>query len=308
MAVIERGGAIPGTAGKAAFSLSGPAPSAIPVLIAVPHAGRVYPRSLVDRLVDPEQSALRLEDRHADSLAQAVAVATGARLLTAHAPRAMIDLNRAPDDIDWGMIAGKNSRVAKSGGSRRAKTGLGLIPRRLPGFGELWRDLHPHDEIEQRIAHVHEPYHACLATSLESLRSRWGSVLLLDFHSMPPLGSRGIGPAAQIVIGDRFGASCHGRFIARTFSHLAGAGLLAAHNRPYSGGYGIKRHAAPTRGIHAMQIEIDRSRYLDGKLDEPGDGMEDIAACLAGLVRALAAEVIAGAGPGDETRLPEAAE
>jgi len=293
MAVIERGGAIPGTAGRAAYTLSGPEPSAIPVLIAVPHAGRGYTRQLLDRMNDPDHCIVRLEDRHADTLAQSIAAATGARLIVAHAPRAMIDLNRAPDDIDWDMFAGSPAPGGRPTGGRRARTGLGLVPRRLPGFGELWKRQHEIAELEQRIADVHEPYHACVARNLEILRQRWSTALLIDFHSMPPLPARGVGGAAHIVVSDRFGATCHGSYIARTFSQLARSGLLASHNRPYTGGYGIRRHAAPARGIHAIQIEIDRSRYLDPGLDSPGAGLDAMATILTGLVRALAAEATA---------------
>src|SRR5262249_23453808 len=95
------GGQIPGSAGQHPFTLSGPLPSAIPVLIAVPHAGRAYPGSLLERMRNPGFAALRLEDRYVDLLAENVAAATGASLLVAHAPRAMVDLNRAADDIDW---------------------------------------------------------------------------------------------------------------------------------------------------------------------------------------------------------------
>src|ERR1700747_3182565 len=98
------GGQIPGSAGVPAFTLSGPVPSAIPVLIAVPHAGRAYPGSLLERMRNPGFAALRLEDRYVDRLAESVAAATGASLLVANAPRAMIDLNRAADDVDWDMF------------------------------------------------------------------------------------------------------------------------------------------------------------------------------------------------------------
>ena len=82
------GGQIPGSAGVPAFSLAGANPSPIPVLIAVPHAGRAYPGSLLERMRNPGFAALRLEDRYADQLARRVADATGAALLVAQAPRA----------------------------------------------------------------------------------------------------------------------------------------------------------------------------------------------------------------------------
>jgi N-formylglutamate amidohydrolase len=151
---------------------------------------------------------------------------TGAALLIAHAPRAMIDLNRAPDDVDWDMVAGgmPEPRVRLAAG-RRARSGLGLVPRRLPGLGELWKRRMTRDELTARIEQIHQPYHAALAKGLEALRDRWGAALLIDLHSMPPLGpKRGADAAPDFVIGDRFGASCDGALSAAAFDHLTQAG------------------------------------------------------------------------------------
>jgi N-formylglutamate amidohydrolase len=309
------GGQIPGSSGLPAFTLSGPVPSALPILIAVPHAGRAYPSTLLDRMRHPSFAPLRLEDRHVDLLAQAVAEETGASLLVAHAPRAMIDLNRAPDDVDWemfgrGMTAGRDGGVGSYTPGRRARSGLGLIPRRLPGLGELWKRRHDEADLAARISGVHQPYHACLAAELAALRERWGVALLVDLHSMPPLARPAGQLAAEFVLGDRFGASCHGSLVAGAFAHLADRGRLAAHNRPYAGGYVLERHAAPARGMHALQIEIDRVSYLDTRLTEVGPGFDAMAELLSGLVRRLAADVAALAGQGeiDSGNWAEAAE
>ena len=288
------GGNIPGSSGLHAFTLSGPEPSPIPVLIAVPHAGRSYPGSLLERMRNPGFAALRLEDRYVDQLAENVAAATGATLLIAHAPRAMIDLNRAADDIDWEMFGcGGPPDVGSYTPGRRARSGLGLIPRRLPGLGELWKRRHDEDELAARISGIHEPYHASLAEVLADLRDRWGAALLLDLHSMPPLALRGAQAPPEFVLGDRFGASCHGSLIGSAFAYFAEMRRGAAHNRPYAGGYVLERHAAPADGLHAMQLEIDRSSYLDSRLTEPGRGFAAIGHLLAGLVRRLAVEVAA---------------
>ena len=288
----ERGGWIPGAPSVAAYVLDAREPSAIPVVIAAPHGGRAYPQSLLRELRHGSSVALRLEDRYVDRLAQGVATATGASLLLAHAPRAMIDLNRAPDDIDWEMFA----RDARPAGSlplpsRRARSGLGLIPRRLAGMGELWRRRFGAQDLKDRLEGIHEPYHAALARVLAGLRERWGAALLIDLHSMPPLPSRAGIPGAQVVLGDRFGASCHGSVVAAAFAHFAQVGREAAHNRPYAGGYVLERHADPRGGVHALQIEIDRSRYLDSALVEPGQGMDQMVEDIAGLVRRLASVV-----------------
>jgi N-formylglutamate amidohydrolase len=305
----EDGGNIPGAGGEPAFTLHGPKPSAIPVLIAVPHAGRAYTGQLLDRMRNPGYAALKLEDRFADVLAGEVARQTGAMLLVAHAPRAMVDLNRSADDVDWEMIAGGSERdVGSYTPGRRARSGLGLIPRRIPGLGELWKRRHDESELEQRIAGVHAPYHACLADTLLALRQRWGAALLVDFHSMPPLGSRPGLPQPEFVIGDRFGSSCDGSLIASTFGYFAEAGRGAAHNRPYAGGYVLERHAAPDRGIHALQLEVDRSSYLDSRLEVTGPRIEPVAELLAGLVRRLAAEVAELGRSDPASNWPEAAE
>ena len=301
----QQGGCIPGLADTPVFTLANAASPAIPVLVSVPHAGRAYPEDLLEALRHPDETPLRLEDRLVDLLAARVAQATGAALLVAHAPRAMIDLNRAPDDMDWEMVAGGGPRTfARLGAGRRARTGLGLVPRRLAGLGELWHARLPREKLEARIDAVHTPYHAALARSLESLRDNWGAALLLDLHSMPPLGPKtGPDAAADFVVGDRFGASCAAQISHAALGLLHRDGWRAAHNRPYAGGYVLDRHAAPLRGIHAMQVEVCRAVYLDPEMKEPGPDLDKVADTLAAMVRLLAGEL--GNAP---RALPQAAE
>lgn len=271
----------------------------MPVVIAVPHAGRAYSDDIIGRMRDPLQGASRLEDRHTDSLALAVAERVEVPVLIAQTPRAVIDLNRAEDDIDWGMIAGGKSREARhSLANRRARSGLGLVPRRLPVTGEIWRGPMTREELDSRIASVHQPYHRRLGQLLEAQRHRWGAAVLIDLHSMPPLpapapGERG----AQLVVGDRFGASCDAALSAEAVRCLAARGHLVAHNRPYAGGHVLERHGHPRRGIHALQLEVCRSTYLDDSLDLPALGMTAMAATIAALVRALS-DVAATLGRG----------
>ena len=293
---VLRGGVVPGTGGQPAWYLRARDPSALPVLIAVPHAGRAYPGALLERMRNPSFAALRLEDRYVDLIGEAVARETGAALLVAEAPRAMIDLNRAVDDVDWSMFGDRplgdlGSYAPGDTLGRRARSGLGLIPRRLPGIGELWKRRHDSADLAARIAGIHEPYHRQLGETLAALQKRWGATLLLDLHSMPPLGLARGEPGPEFVLGDRFGAACDGSLVATAFAQFAQGHRSAAYNRPYAGGYVLERHAAPRRGLHALQIEIDRSRYLDERLAEPGPGFDDIVATLVGLVRCLAREV-----------------
>lgn len=294
--LIRVGGTVPGGEDIPAFSMRKPRPMPVPVLIAVPHAGRTYPASLTQAMRHPREASLRLEDRYIDLVGERVARATGASLLMAYAPRAMIDLNRAPDDVDWEMVKGAGGRMrSRLTAGRRARSGLGLVPRRLPGLGELWRGPMSRAELQERIDSVHQPYHLMLSKTLEAMRDRWGAALLIDLHSMPPLGPKS-GPDAAVdyVIGDRFGASSESRLVSAALDHFEAAGAMAAHNRPYAGGYVLDRHGAPGRKISAIQLEVCRSAYLDICLREPAEGLDSVCETVTGLVRRLADEVAAG--------------
>ena len=307
-----RAGLIPGTAGHAAFTIVAAEPSALPVVIAAPHGGRTYPDAVLAQMRDPGTSQLRLEDRLVDRLGEAVVQVTGAALLVAHAPRAMIDLNRAPDDIDWGMVVppadghGRYQQhpVPPRG---RARHGLGLVPRRLPGTGEIWTAPLDRAELERRINAIHAPYHQALAEVLAEVRDRWGAVLLVDLHSMPPITGWAGTAVPEFVIGDRFGAACSGALVAHAFGWFARAGRAVAHNRPYAGGYVLERHAAPRRGIHGLQIETDRRCYLDPELVSEGAGFDQTVDLLAGLIAELAVRV-AELGAARSHAWPQAAE
>ncbi|WP_082835838.1 N-formylglutamate amidohydrolase [Croceicoccus bisphenolivorans] len=293
---LVSGGSIPGLS-RPAFTLQRPAALQIPVLIAVPHAGRAYPPELLARMRFPDATPLRLEDRFVDEVARQAATRCGAALLVAHAPRAMIDLNRDPLDLDLGMFtAGEDEKKAMrlkmpQGGTQSARSmrGLGLFPRRISGMGELWRAPMQPIEASRRIAAVHSPYHDALAGELGDICAAWGGALLLDLHSMPDLPARsgGLAPATH-VLGDRFGASCARPIVDAGLGTLHFAGAEAAYNRPYAGGYVLDRHGVPRRGINAVQLELARSLYLDDRLDRPGDGVEAQARIVADAAIAMA--------------------
>ena len=290
------GGSVPGLDGAPAFTLTMPPRLRLPVLVAVPHAGRAYPHAVMARMRDAGLAQLRLEDRHVDRLGVSIARETGAALLVAHAPRALLDLNRAEDDIDWDMIEGGRpaDMPAAPGAQRsnaRARSGLGLVPRRLPGSGEIWRGRLAPAELAARIEGIHRAYHTALDDALARICAEWGAALLVDLHSMPPLrAGEGEVRAPVVVLGDRFGAACHNALVARGLGHLEARGVPAALNRPYSGGYVLDRHGAPREGVHAVQIEVCRAAYLDRQLAEPGAGLPAVAAMLTDLVRELGAE------------------
>ncbi|MCE2829418.1 MAG: N-formylglutamate amidohydrolase [Sphingomonadales bacterium] len=250
-----------------------------PVLLSVPHAGRIYPLDLTGNLrLDPAQ-LVRLEDRYADRLA-ATAIKAGLPTLVAHYARAWIDLNRDSRDVDPAMVEGG---FANSLGSAKMRGGLGLIPRRLMQYGDIWKRQLRREDIDHRIGSYHAPYHDLLEQLLSQIVARHGVAILVDLHSMPPLGAEGE-MQPQIVIGDRFGqsaASVYSELLAARLNHL---GVRVALNHPYPGDYILRRHGAQKRNIHALQIEVDRRLYLDADLREPSADIGDVAAMIAELL------------------------
>ncbi len=274
-----------GMGSEPVFSILGPEAPRSPVVLAVPHAGRFYPPELIEQARVPMERLRALEDRHADSLVEQ-AVAEGATAVVAHMARAVIDLNRDPREIDPAMVEDVISadRLVLSG---KVRAGLGLFPRRLPACGELWRRRISLEETERRIAEAHEPYHRALAERIEAARRSFGVAILIDCHSMPPLPVRQAGGPVRIVVGDRFGAGASAAVVDVAMAVIEGAGLRSARNHPYAGGYTIDRHGRPRRKVHAIQIEFDRSLYLDATLDAPTPNLQACGTLLATIAAEL---------------------
>ncbi|MET0373681.1 MAG: N-formylglutamate amidohydrolase [Rhizorhabdus sp.] len=260
-----------------------------PVVVSVPHAGRDYPQALLGALRLPAAALIVLEDRYVDLLADAAR--TDEAMLVQRRARAWIDLNRAESDRDPRVEEGLRAQ-AQPAPSVKVRSGLGLVPRRAGAAGDLWRRRFSAAEVAARIAQDHRPYHAALAAALAAARTRFGIAVLLDVHSMPPLGDH-----AQIVLGDRFGQAAAVRFVARLEAEATRAGFRTARNTPYAGGHILERHGAPARGVHAIQIEIDRALYLDHALDRPGPGMARVTALLRAMIAATGDEALAGDAP-----------
>lgn len=257
-----------------------------PVLLSVPHAGRAYAGSVLARSRMGGAQLLRLEDRLVDLLISDV-VGGGQEALVARVPRAVIDLNRDPRDVDAILVRGipHGQPLIQS---IKQRGGLGLFPRSLPRMGEIWRGPLNWEEARSRIAMMHEAYHGELERALDQRMARHGQALLLDIHSMPPLPpSPPDGERPDIVIGDRFGAAAAGRLSEIAESLLRAEGLKVALNHPYAGSYVIERHGRPRQGRHAMQIEISRDLYLDERLEEPGAGLPRMRRIIGQLVDAL---------------------
>lgn len=250
----------------------------LPVLLSVPHSGRDYPDWLIALAAAGKPSLTTLEDPFVDRLVWR-ALQRGCGAVIARTPRAAVDCNRAEDEVDPSVIDGaRRSRV-----SARARGGLGIVPARTAQHGYLWRRAITPKQLDDRLNQAHRPYHEAVEAQLALLLDRFGCALLLDCHSMPPPPT-GVPP---LVFGDCRGRTAEPWISAEAVTIAKRLGFEAGLNDPFAGGHVIERHARPRDGVHALQIEIDRRCYLDGKLAKPGPGFDRVA----GLIETLAVEL-----------------
>lgn len=249
-----------------------------PVLLSVPHSGRDYSNALLARSRLGRRSLEGLEDPFVDQLVRA-AMDRGVGAVIARAPRALIDLNRSLEELHPAAILGRRGEPATA----RARAGLGVIPTRLSGIGDLWRAPIDEAEFERRARDVHAAYHDAVEGALTAMARRWDHILLLDCHSMPP---RAPGQA-NVVIGDRHGSSAAPWLVDAAEAIARRRGFTVARNSPFAGGYIIERHGTPSRGVHAIQVEIDRGAYCRTDSRSPGPGFDRVAM----LFEALAGEL-----------------
>ena len=267
------------------FLRVGPSTPASPVVLSVPHAGRAYAADLLGASRVPLETLELLEDRLVDRLVWR-ALADGASALIALRPRAEIDLNRDEREIDPAMVAPPPSSRALLQ-SQRTRGGLGLVPSRISGAGAIWNRRIAATELSRRIAEVHRPYHRTLAAMLDETRARFGVAILLDCHSMPPRAGGSAAEQAGVVLGDRYGTSIAPEYLEAASAAARRFGFKVARNEPYAGGYVTQRHGRPAEGVHALQLEIDRSLYLEKDLRTPSKGFDRTAQLLADIAAAL---------------------
>lgn len=274
---------------KPPFEILSPGEWTAPAVFNSPHSGRDFPEDFLrqSRLAMP---ALRKsEDCFVDELFKSC-VAHGAPLLRALVPRSYIDLNREPYELDPRMFSGELPGYANTS-SPRVSGGLGTIPRIVSEGEEIYRGRIDFAEARRRIEQVYLPYHRTLSALTGAVLAKAGEVLLVDCHSMPASASAHVAPQVtggiDVVLGDRFGASCAEGISAFVEEELRRHGLRVLRNKPYAGGFITQNHGAPHRGQHALQIEINRSLYMNEATLEKTAGFAEMQAVLERLCAAL---------------------
>lgn len=252
------------------------------VVFASPHSGADYTPGFLAQ-TDLDMPALRSsEDAFVDRLFGA-APDHGAPLLSAVMPRAFLDLNRDATELDPAVIEGIRADLR----SARVSAGLGVIPRVVGQGRRIYRTRLTQQAARDRIARWHRPYHARLEVLMAEAQACFGHAILIDCHSMPRDDS-GRDLVPDIVLGDRFGASCAPWVVETAEAAFATAGFVVGRNVPFAGAYSAQRYGRPDAGWHALQVEVRRALYMDEEAVRPHAGFARLQARLGGVIADLA--------------------
>jgi N-formylglutamate amidohydrolase len=283
----------------APFHLSEPETQTVPLVVASPHSGSRYPSDLVDASKLDADALRRSEDAHVDALF-ANSIDHGAPLLAALFPRAYVDVNREPYELDPAMFDEALPPYAATR-SPRVAAGLGSIPRIVAAGMDIYNRRLSFAEAAARLDACYKPYHRELNRLIQTTRRHFGACLLLDAHSMPSAGlacrdDPNFGPI-DIVLGDNHGRAAAPDLTDAAYRYLRDLGYAVAINDPYAGGHVTKAYGAPRAGVHVLQVEVNRALYMDEMSFERSRYFETLQSHIDGLIAALGAAMLIEEAP-----------
>jgi len=280
------------------FDVVEPARLTAPLVLSSPHSGSVYPaRFLASSRLDAA-TLRRSEDAYVDELFLG-GVKAGAPLIRARFPRAYLDLNREPYELDPRMFETRLPSFANTR-SVRVAGGLGTVARVVGDSQEIYAHKLRLDEVLARIDGLYKPYHRTLEVLLARAWQKFGMTVLIDCHSMPSVSTCPPGREserkikADFVLGDRYGTSCAADLIDLVEHELRSAGYAVFRNKPYAGGFITEHYGDPVNHLHAMQIEINRGLYMDEANLAKAPRFAGIAEDLSRVMGALITHIAAG--------------
>ncbi len=257
--------------GSPPFEVIQSAEQRVPYVFNSPHSGRRYPKSFVESSKLSSHSLRGSEDVMVDELFSSV-VRIGAPMLRANFPRCWLDVNREPYELDPLLF---NERLPGHANSRsmRVAGGLGTIPRLVSENQPIYRKTPKLSDALWRIENIYRPYHDALRKLIAKTAVEFGYCVLVDCHSMPSHGGKKEqGRRPDLIIGDRYGTSCHGSITSNLVSGFVKHGYSAARNKPYAGGFITEHYGRPLKGLHTVQVEVNRALYMDEGRLELSDG------------------------------------
>lgn len=268
--------------------IHGPRQAALPLVLDSPHSGTRMPADFGSAL--PESDLRDGEDCFIDEL-YLPATERGIPLLAAQFPRTYLDPNRHAGDIDTDLLdAPWPDALVPSG---KARIGKSLVWRTLDDGRPIYNRKLTVQELRQRIARCHAPYHQALQGLLQAAHARHGQVFHINCHSMNAVsGAMGEGgpgqPRADMVLGDRDGTTCAPAFTAFVRELLAARGYSVKVNDPFKGVELVRAYANPAAGFHSLQLEVNKRLYMDQATLQKHEGFSRLQADLMDLLAAIA--------------------
>ena len=249
----------------------------VPLLVSMPHVGTEIPQELHANYV-PRALGVEDTDWHLPRLYNFLPE-LGASVLTPRFSRYVIDLNRPPDDAP--MYPGASNTE--------------LCPTRFFTGDALYQAGKEPDAAERlrRRVQYWQPYHDALSAELQRLRSQFGRVLLWDAHSIrseiPWLFE---GRLPDLNIGTAGGTSAHAALTTAVVQACeATPQVSTAVNGRFKGGYITRHYGRPEEHVHAVQMEMCQSLYMQEALPFGYD--EERAARIQPLLKKMVASALA---------------
>jgi N-formylglutamate amidohydrolase len=268
------------------YDLLVPITQTVPFVFGSPHSGTSYPRAFLEASQLSTLDLRRSEDTYVDRLITP-SVQKGAPMIAARFPRCYCDVNREPYELDPRMFSDAVPTFANTA-SLRVAGGLGTVPRVVGDRQPIYRRKLPIADAMERVEKLYKPYHSALRRALAQTHVRFGASVLMDCHSMPSIIRTASGTlSTDFVVGDRFGASCAPEISETIIETLRDLGFTVARNKPYAGGFITEHYGRPDKGIHAVQLEINRGLYMNERTLVPKAGFNAVMDALSEMMDAL---------------------
>jgi N-formylglutamate amidohydrolase len=267
-----------------------------PIIFNSPHSGSVYPGAFLGASRIDLASLRRSEDSFMDELIGGLSD-RGFPTVRVNFPRSYVDVNREPYELDPRMFSGRLPSFANTR-SMRVAGGLGTIPRVVGDGQEIYRERISVDDALSRIERLYKPYHRALRRLINRAHQAFGTVVVVDCHSMPSVGvSRDEPRRPDVVIGDRYGTSCAPLLADMVENTMSRLGYSVGRNKPYAGGFITEHYGNPASGLHTIQLELNRAVYMDERRRTRGTRFAQVTSDFAALAEALASVPLDDLGP-----------
>lgn len=278
------------------FEIVEPAEWRAPIIFNSPHSGAAYPEAFLSASRIDLPTLRRSEDSFMDELIADLS-ARGFATVRVNFPRSYVDVNREPYELDPRMFSGRLPSFANTR-SMRVAGGLGTIPRVVGDGQEIYRARLSVDDALSRIETLYKPYHRALRRLIAKIHHAFGTVMVVDCHSMPSIGvSRDEPRRPDMVIGDRYGTSCASLLADTVEDTMSGLGYSIGRNKPYAGGFITEHYGNPASGLHVIQLELNRAVYMDERRREKGPRFAQVASDFSVLAEMIAALPLGDLGP-----------